>query len=113
VIVISLALATICFAGECHNALVGKDTPIGSFQLIQRFTEQPGYGGDVLQFTETSDSWYAIHRVYTLNPKQHREQRLKSSKISDRLITNGCINVDPVIYERLKDCCSNEEVVIK
>ena len=112
-IIVDLALATICFAGQCHPALVGKDTPKGHFQLVQRLTEQPGYGGDVLQFAENSDSWFAIHRVYLLNKSQHRDKRLLSSKVSDRVITNGCINIQPEVYKQLKDCCSNDEVEIK
>lgn len=112
-VTVSISLALICFLGECHNALVGTDTPIGQYQLTQRLTQQPGYGGDVLQFKETSNAWYAVHRVWTLNPKQRREERLKSDNSKDRTtITKGCVNVDPVVYERLVACCSNSTIVI-
>lgn len=111
-ILISLLAATICFAGECYPALIGTSTPVGQFQLVERRTSQPGYGGDVLQFTETPDAWYAIHRVYTLNVNEHRVSRLQSSIVSDRVITNGCINVDPIVYDKLKDCCINMTVNI-
>jgi hypothetical protein len=98
--------------GECHPALVGHDTPVGQFQIVQRLTSQPGYGGDVLQFKETDNAWYAIHRVWTLSPKQKRVERLNSDNPKDRVITNGCVNVDPNVYERLKDCCSTDTVII-
>ena len=111
-IVISLATATICFLGNCYPALIGDDTPTGEYQLTQRITMHPGYGGDVLQFKETPKSWYAIHRVWLLNPKQKRVERLKSGNAADRNITNGCVNVDPAVYELLKDCCSNDRVLI-
>lgn len=112
-IVIDLLLATICFSGQCYPALIGVDTPTGHFNLVQRITEQPGYGGDVLQFHETDDAWYGIHRVFLLNKSQHRDKRLLSSKVSDRIITKGCINVQPEVYEKLRDCCSNMELIIK
>lgn len=118
-ILVSLALATICFTTqgqyECYPALLGKNTstPAGEYTLIRRYTNDPGYGGDVLQFKETPTEVYAIHRVWLLNPSQHRLERLKSTKVSDRFITNGCINVDPVVYEKLVDCCSNDTIKIE
>jgi hypothetical protein len=112
-VIVNMLLATICFNGSCYPALVGTDTPKGEFQMVQRMTEQAGYGGDVLQFKETSDNWYAIHRVWLLKPKQHRLERLSSDKTSDRTITSGCINIMPEVYEKLKLCCSNEPLLIK
>lgn len=113
-VIVDLALATICFANSCYPALVGNDTPKGEFQMIQRITAQAGYGGDVLQFTETPQAWFAIHRVWTLRPQEHRQQRLKSNDVKQRqTITHGCINVDPVVYEKLRDCCSAEALLIK
>lgn len=112
-IVVDLTLALICFAGQCHNALVSADTPVGEFQLTQRLTSQAGYGGDVLQFKETADSWYAIHRVWTLKPEERRTERLNSSDPVDRrTITKGCINIDPKVYEQLRSCCSSHKLVI-
>lgn len=111
-VIVNITLATICFLGQCHPALIGKDTPVGEFQLIQRLTEQPGYGGDVLQFKETDDAWYAIHRVWTLRPSERREQRLRSQNPADREITAGCVNIAPDVYEKLVDCCSNSPVVL-
>lgn len=112
-VIVSLAAATICFSGICYPALIGKTTPTGEYQLQQRLTEQPGYGGDVLQFTEDKTSWTGIHRVYLLNPKQKRAERLKSTSIADRVITDGCINVDPEVYKKLVDCCSTDKIIIR
>jgi hypothetical protein len=113
-IVVDTIAATICFLGSCYPALVGQDTPKGEYQVTQRLTSDPGYGGDVLQFHETPDMVYAIHRVWTLNPAQKREQRLRSSDPKQRQsITKGCINVAPDVYAKLVDCCSEAKVVIK
>ena len=118
-VIVSIALATICFtyngAQECHPVLLGKNppTPTGEFTLIQRYTVDPGYGGDVLQFKETSTKIYAIHRIWLLNPKQNRTQRIKSPRISDHFISMGCINVEPFVYERLIDCCKAEHLIIE
>lgn len=115
-----MLLATLCFTAqsggieECHPILVGKDTPVGEFTLNKRITESPGYGGDVLQFKDTPNAVFAVHRIYLLNPKEQRAKRLKSSNPADRKITFGCINVDPAVYERLVDCCSrNYPILIK
>jgi len=113
-VVVDLALATICFLGQCYPALVGQGTPRGEFELIQRLTQDQGYGGDVLQFLETDAAVFAIHRVWLLNPKQKRAQRLASSDIKQRtFITNGCINVTPEVYKKLVDCCSNSTLIVK
>ena len=114
----SLALATICFthAGkqECHPVLVGQknQTPSGEFLLSNRRTESAGYGGDILQFHETGDTIYAVHRIWLLNPQQRRSERIKSANIKDRFISAGCINVDPLVYKKLVDCCSNTRLFI-
>jgi signal peptidase I len=118
-ILISIALATICFSydgsEECHPVLLGKNTPTptGDFVLQKRITATKGYGGDVLQFHETDNYVYAIHRVWLLSPNQKRLERLKSKNISDRYISGGCINVEPEVYKKLLDCCSNSSITIK
>lgn len=118
-IIVSISLATICFIyqgiEECHPVLLGKNisTPKGEYTLVKRITADPGYGGDVLQFHETKDEVYAIHRVWLLNPKQKRLERLKSKNVQDRYISSGCINVDSAVYDRLKDCCSNTQLIIR
>jgi signal peptidase I len=116
---VSIALATICFTyngnSECHPALVGKNslTPVGEFSLNKRITTSEGYGGDILQFHETSDTVYAIHRLWLLRPGEHREERLYSNNLNDRYISSGCINVSVEVYEKLVSCCSNDKLVIK
>ena len=104
-VTVFISAAMICFSGQCYNALVGKDTPVGEYQLKLIKTDQPGYGGDIVAFHETDDYVFAIHRVFLLNPKQHRMERIKSEDPSVRHITWGCINVMPEVYEKLVDCC--------
>lgn len=116
---VDVALALICFAASpaeervCHHALVGPDTPKGSYQLQQRLVNDPLYGGDVLQFREDPKEVFAIHRVWLGRPAERRAERLKSSKVSDRRVTMGCINVSPEVYQQLLDCCSNSNLVIQ
>lgn len=118
-VLVTIALATICFtyngSEECHPVLLGKSvpTPTGEFTLIKRITKDAGYGGDVLQFHETNDTVFAIHRVWLLKPSQKRLERLESSKVRDRFISAGCINVKPEVYDKLAECCSNAQLIIK
>lgn len=113
-IVVDLLLAIICFGTPqvCHPALVGRDTPKGEYTTTLRLTDQPGYGGDVIQFHETAEYVFAIHRVWLLNPKQKRDQRLLGS-VSGRTITGGCVNVSPEVYKSLKNCCLHQQVLVK
>jgi hypothetical protein len=117
-IIVDLILAVICFThnriNECHNALVGEQTPRGEYALIQRLTNDPGYGGDVLQFKETPDAVFAIHRVWLLKPKQNRLAKLKSNNAEARKsITGGCINIEPEVYDKLVNCCSDQKLQIR
>jgi hypothetical protein len=118
-ILVTIALATICFnykgAEECHPVLLGKNnaTPVGNYTLTRYRTKAPGYGGDILQFKETKAEIWAIHRVWLLKPDQHRLERLHSNNIQDRYISSGCINVEPEVYTKLVDCCSNDRLTIK
>jgi signal peptidase I len=119
-VVVDILLATVCFTftpggtEECHPVLVGGDTPRGEFVMNKRVTESAGYGGDVLQFRDDPDGVYAIHRVYLLNPKEKRAERLRSPDPKQRRITRGCVNVDPAVYDRLMSCCSrNQALLIK
>ena len=98
---------------RCYPVLIGGDTPKGEFVLQQRLIEQPGYGGDVLQFKEEETQIFAIHRVWLGRPAERRGERLKSSNPRDRRITMGCINVDPEVYREIMDCCSNATLTIK
>lgn len=112
-VVVDVALATICYLGQCHAALIGADTPKGEYTLTQRLVQSPGYGGDVLQFKEDDKEIYAIHRVWLLRPAEKRAERLKSKDPDVRRITKGCINVDPIVYQELVDCCSNASLVVR
>jgi len=123
-VVVDIALATLCIitppqyegfepTQECYPVLIGNDTPRGEFDLQQRLVESPGYGGDVLQFKESDNMIYAIHRVWLGRPWEKREERLKSGNIKYRRITMGCINVDPVVYQKLMDCCSTSKLTVK
>lgn len=115
-VLVNLTTAIICFTSslgyECQPILFGIHTPIGEYQLIQRLTASPGYGGDVLQFDETDNAVYAIHRVWTLNPKEKRIRRLQSADVKERQVTNGCINVAVDVYDRLVACCSSQKITI-
>lgn len=114
IVIVKLALAVICFSGECHPALVGKETPTGSYTLQQRYVASPGYGGDVLAFRETEKAIFAIHRVWTLRPEQRRLERLASADPAQRqTVTDGCINVAPEVYDKLVDCCAGMQLEIQ
>ena len=112
-VLVDIALALICFSGECHNALIGKNTPRGEYQIVHKITTDPGYGGDVLVFHETEKTEFAIHRVWLLKPEQKRLKRLASDNPKDRVITAGCVNVSSEVYDELVECCSDEKIIIK
>ena len=100
--VLHLASALLCLNSQCYPALVGDKTPTGDFQMVHMRTNQPGYGGDVLGYAEDSHTLYAIHRVWTEVPAQHRVARLASADPSDRqAVTGGCINVEPQTYSKI------------
>jgi hypothetical protein len=113
-VLINLTLAVICFGSnmECHPILYGDKTPQGEFAMVVRVTPQVGYGGDVIQFHKDEKQIYAIHRLWTRSPQQKREERISSPDISRRKISNGCINVQPEVYELLKACCVNEPLKV-
>lgn len=96
-----LAKAMICIAGQCYPALVGRTTPIGTYTLQRIEVEQKGYGGDILAFhMDPNGDVFAIHRLYLLN-RQQRDKRILSNRESDRVITNGCINIQTEVYDQL------------
>ena len=112
-VIVNLALASICFSGTCFPALVGTNTPVGTFSLSRQEIQVTGYGGDLLVYKENQKYLWAIHRVYTLNPAERRVERLTSNQVEQRrAITNGCINVMPDVYQKLVDCCSKDLLVI-
>lgn len=109
-----LSKAIICFAGSCYPALLGHNTHPGEYQLIQRYVESPGYGGDVLQYDETDEIVFSIHRVWTMNPKENRRKLLYSDSAEDRrYVSNGCVNVSNEVYAKLVDCCTNSTLIIE
>lgn len=114
-VVVSLGMATICFAGQCHPALIGAQTPIGQFPIVHAQVLDPAYGGDVLAYARRKDGRpLAIHRVWTQLPQQHRVERLASARAAERRgVTGGCINVMPDVFEKLVDCCSNQTLRIQ
>lgn len=110
---VDLAMATICFMGSCYPALVGTNTPVGTFSLSQQLIHEPGYGGDILVYQEGATTLWAIHRVYTLNHNEHRRERLAANRVDQRrAVTKGCINVMPEVYQKLVDCCSKDVLII-
>ncbi len=101
-LIVYLATAILCAGNQCYPVLVGRDTPIGRFAIHRRYVLADGYGGDVLQFLETRDEIYAIHRVWLKSPKQRRAERLAAGSAAERrLVTGGCINIAPEVYERI------------
>jgi hypothetical protein len=103
-LVVLLSSAQLCFAGQCYPALVGADTPTGTFALHRRYVQATGYGGDVLQFAETRTDIMAIHRVWLGRPAERRAERLARGDASQRrFVTRGCINIEPAVYERIVD----------
>lgn len=111
-VLVKLMTALICFNSNCYPILMGYNTPVGTFQMTVGRTPFPGYGGDIIVFTETEKHVVAIHRLWLLKPEQKREVRIQSKRLEDHYITSGCINVEPNVYEKLKECCINEELVI-
>jgi hypothetical protein len=98
-----LSTALLCVYGHCYPALVGPDTPIGTYAIHERVVDSPGYGGDVLEFKETDRYVFAIHRVWLLHPQEHRLQILLHGDAGERRrVTKGCINVMPDVYNKLK-----------
>lgn len=110
-ITVSIASALICFLGSCYPALIGKNTPTGEFSVTQYSIDSPGYGGDLLVFTVKGSQIFAIHRVLDI-PGQNRLGRLNSKDPKNRVITDGCVNVDPEVYRTLVDCCKGASLLI-
>ena len=108
-IIVYTQTATACIQDDCYPVLVGKNTPKGTFGLQLSTTPDPLYKGSVLAFKSDSTGTYAIHRVWNGKPSERRNERLKGT-VSDRLITNGCINVSDDTYEIFK---SHRKVIIK
>lgn len=87
---------------QCHPVLIGVATPKGTFGLTLNSTDKPGYGGEVIGFKQEGDFLFALHRVWNQIPSERRNERIASSVVSDRIMTNGCINVSDAVYEKLR-----------
>lgn len=112
-VVVHIGMALLCFAQQCHPVLVGKNTPIGEFTMNQRIVVDPAYGGSVMQFKIENHDVYAIHKVWLGKPSENRSSRMKSQVVSDRVITNGCINVSDDVYNELLVNYQGSRLVIK
>ena len=100
-VTINIAAAVLCIAQQCFPVLIGKDTPVGEFTVIKREVLDPNYRGHILQFKETENEVFAIHRIWNGKPQQKRFSRIKSNNPSDRFITGGCVNVEDDLFELL------------
>jgi hypothetical protein len=108
VITVDLAAALICFAGSCHPALVGNATPPGTYQIELRRVTPPAYRGDVMVFAEDARYLWAVHRTWP-----GREKLYLEPAEARRSVTKGCINVEPHVYEQLRECCNGERIEIR
>lgn len=111
-VTVFVAKALICFAGQCHPALVGHDTIPGTYDMSILYTQQRGYGGDVLMYDSDDRSWNAIHSTYTLDPRREREELYLNTSAAERTVTAGCVNVEPEIYQDLRDNYRNLPLII-
>lgn len=112
-IVVYIGSALLCFAQQCHPVLISNNTPTGEFIIRQRIVSDPLYGGSVLQFAETQDEVYAIHKIWNGRPKEKRFERIRSNNPKDRIITHGCINVDESVYNELVNNYQGSHLVIQ
>lgn len=71
-----------------------KTTPAGRFEANLGFSPSKS---EMLWIDY--ESGFSMHSVVTSNPSERRLQRLASSKISERRITYGCVNVASLFYQ--------------
>lgn len=112
-VVVRISHADICFQGGCYPALIGNDTRTGVYPLAVLHVSSPGYGGDVLMYDSNQTMWYAIHRTYDYGPVHNRQRLYYNTTPQQRTVTAGCINVEPDVYEMIKDCCRNSTLKIE
>jgi len=111
-VTISIAKALICFQATCYPVLLGKDTKPGTYQMTVMHTQQRGYGGDVLVYDHRGYAWYGIHRTFANSPRRKALYHGTTAE-QRRNVTNGCPNVEPHVYAKLKDCCRHLPLVIE
>ena len=103
-VTVLLSQALICFAELCHPALVGDTTPTGVFEYFKTPTDLPYYGGSIAPFAQDpSGAVFAIHKTWLGTPAERRDWRIKQSNQKVRVMTKGCVNVAPVVYDALPD----------
>lgn len=99
-----LSLSLLCFDGTCYSALVGKNatpTPVGEFRAVLKKTNDKGYDGRVITFLIDGKKNYSIHQTWKLIPSEKREWRIGQEDPSLRKITNGCINIESDILDKM------------
>lgn len=103
-VIVDTSKAEICLSDteQCFPALIGTQTPFGSYHLTLHKTDEKGYGGDVLGFKIEPPYLFALHRVWLGKPSEHRLERIRSKNPARRTITNGCINVENDVYDLIK-----------
>lgn len=111
-VTIFIAKALICFANTCHPVLLGPDTRPGTYEMNILHTQQAGYGGDVLMYDSNETMWYAIHRTYDYGAVRDRARLYRDTTPEQRMVTAGCPNVEPHVYEELKANYLNSPLVI-
>lgn len=96
-VVVYLAQALICFAGQCYPALVGTETPQGVFPLVAyEFVEGPIPRG--LGFAQDE-----LGRVYAVHTPAHGNKRRTALLASGGAIavTQGCVNIAEATFKQL------------
>ena len=85
-----------------------RTTPAGRF-VAER--GQNAQGEDIV-WVDYADA-ISLHRVRTLNPKEHRLERLRTPTPADNRISYGCINVPVAFYNRVvENAWANGGVVV-
>lgn len=101
-VTVLIAKALICFAGQCYPALVGDTTPMGTFEFFKTPTSLPYYGGSIAPFaSDSTGAVFAIHKTWLGAPAERRDWRIKQASPKLRIMTKGCINVEPAVYDAL------------
>jgi len=101
-ITVILSAALLCYQGACYPALVGEETPTGTYQYYKVEVEDDLYKGSVGVFAKDSTgAYFAIHTIWEGKPEERRKLRIKSPASTERVITNGCINIEQFVYDML------------
>lgn len=92
-------------AGDDSVAGIG-DRPLSQVRPHERttaagrFVSEPGHDdtGDNVVWVDY-DAALAMHRVKVIDPKERRFERIATSSIDDKRISNGCINVPIAFFD--------------